>query len=133
MAQFYSEIRLIHISAVIASGSLFFLRGFAIFLGAGWPKAKAVRFLTYTVDTVLLAAALMLTAIIGQYPFVDSWLTVKLVLLVVYIGLGIAAFHSGYKQQVRIGAWLAALAVFGFIVSVARAHNPLGILSGLGG
>lgn len=39
-----------------------------------WP----LRFLSYTIDTILLTAALMLMTIVAQYPFVDSWLTIKL-------------------------------------------------------
>src|SRR3546814_11513956 len=79
----------------------------------------------YTIDTVLLIAALMLMTLVQQYPFVDAWLTVKVLLLVVYIALGIYAFRSRRSRAVRFAAWLAALAVFGFIVSVARAHAPL--------
>jgi len=56
---------------------------------------------------------------------------VKVLLLVVYIGIGIFAFRAQGRPAVRWAAWLAALAVFGFIVSVARARDPLGILSAL--
>lgn len=129
MEVFYPEIRLVHISAVIASGTLFFLRGLALHAGAGWAKAAPWRYLSYTVDTVLLTAALMLTTILQQYPFVDSWLTVKVLLLGVYIALGIVAFWAGRTRAVRIGCWLAGLAVYGFIISVAIAHHPLGVLS----
>jgi uncharacterized membrane protein SirB2 len=45
--------------------------------------AAPLRYLSYTIDTVLLTAALMLTAIVQQYPFVHAWLTVKVVLLAV--------------------------------------------------
>lgn len=128
MIEFYPEIRLVHIWAVIASGSLFALRGAGLLLGAAWPKAAPLRWLSYSIDTVLLTAALMLMTLVQQYPFVDAWLTVKVVLLLVYIALGIYAFRSS-AQKVRLVAWLAALAVFGFIVSVARAHDPLGIFA----
>lgn len=128
MIEFYPEIRLVHIWAVIASGSLFALRGAGLLLGAAWPKAVAVRRLSYIIDTILLAAALVLMILVQQYPFVDAWLTVKVVLLVVYIALGIYAFRAA-SQRVRLAAWLAALAVFGFIVSEARAHDPLGIFA----
>ncbi|HEY9550014.1 MAG TPA: SirB2 family protein [Kiloniellaceae bacterium] len=133
MIDFYPEIRLVHIWAVAASGSLFALRGLALNLGAAWPRAAPLRFLSYTIDTVLLTAALMLMTVVQQYPFVDAWLTVKVLLLVVYIGLGIYAFRTRRSQGVRWTAWLAALLVFGFIVSVALAHDPWGLLSPLAG
>src|SRR3546814_8288233 len=77
MIEFYPEVRLVHIWAVIASGTLFALRGLALNLGAAWPKAAPLRRLSYTIDTVLLIAALMLMTLVQQYPFVDAWLTVK--------------------------------------------------------
>lgn len=129
MIEFYSEIRLVHIATVLASGGLFLLRGIALFAGRRrLAMAAPVRYLSYTIDTVLLSAALMLMTIIRQYPFVHGWLTVKVVLLVVYIALGWAAFHGHGRYAVRPGLWLAALAVFAFIYSVARAHHPAGFL-----
>lgn len=133
MIEFYPEIRLVHIWAVSLSGSLFAVRGLALLAGAGWPRAMAVRLLAYSIDTTLLTAALMLMTLIGQYPFVDGWLTVKVVLLVVYIGLGMVAFRPGRPAAARAGFFAAALAVFAFIVSVALAHHPLGIFAALAG
>jgi uncharacterized membrane protein SirB2 len=133
MIEFYPEIRLVHIAAVFASGGLFLLRGLLFFAGVRWAMAAPLRYLSYTIDTVLLTAAMMLTTIIQQYPFVNAWLTVKVLLLIVYIGLGILAFWSNRREGVRIVAWVAALAVYGFIYSVARAHDPLGILGWLVG
>ena len=133
MEELYPAIRTIHISAVVASGLLFVLRGGAWnLLEAGWPKVLPVRILSWVIDTALLAAALLLTTIIQQYPFADPWLTTKVVLLVVYIGLGAMAFSPRRSRSVRIGFWVAALCVFGFIVSVARAHSPLGLFASLG-
>lgn len=137
MIEFYPEIRLVHIAAVVASGGLFLLRGLALFAGtdrtASWAMTAPLRYLSYTIDTVLLTAALMLMTIVQQYPFVHAWLTVKVVLLVVYIALGILAFRRGRRRTVRVGCFLAALAVYAFIISVARAHDPLGIFGGLAG
>ncbi|MBI2260746.1 MAG: SirB2 family protein [Caulobacterales bacterium] len=134
MEEFYLQIRTVHISAVTASGLLFAARGGAFnLLGASWPRFFPVRLASWVVDTVLLSAALMLMTVVRQFPFVDHWLTVKVTLLVVYIGLGTLAFAPARPRSVRIGFWLAALAVFGFIVTVARAHHPLGFFAGAGG
>lgn len=133
MEEFYNQIRTVHIWAVTASGLLFALRGGAFnLLGANWPKTLAVRLLSWTIDTTLLTAALMLMTVVRQYPFVDSWLTVKVVLLVFYIGLGSMVFAAARPRRTRIGFWIAALVVFGFMVSVARAHDPLGVFASLG-
>ena len=133
MEEFYLQIRTVHIWAVTASGLLFALRGGTFnLMGASWPKALPVRLLSWTIDTILLTAALMLMTVVRQYPFVDHWLTVKVVLLLVYIGLGTLAFGAARPRRVRIGFWVAALVMFGFIVTVARAHHPLGLFAGIG-
>jgi uncharacterized membrane protein SirB2 len=129
MIDFYPQIRLTHIIAVLASGGLFFLRGLAVNLGARWAMAAPLRYLSYAIDTVLLTAALMLATILHQYPFVHGWLTVKVLLLVVYIVLGSFALKRGRTATTRLVCWLAALAVYAFIISVARAHHPLGALA----
>lgn len=135
MIEFYAEIRLVHIWSVIFSGTIFFLRGLALLAGEGTAPARIamsmpVKLASYTVDTVLLTAALMLMTIVQQYPFTDHWLTVKVVLLFVYVGLGVAAFRFARTRAERAGLWAAALIVFLFIVSVARAHDPAGIFAG---
>src|SRR5690606_1408962 len=128
------HVRTVHIWSVIASGLLFAVRGGAFNLvGAAWPKGLPVRMLSWTIDTTLLTAALILMTIVRQYPFVDAWLTVKVLLLVVYIGLGALALSPRRPRRQRIGLWAVALLIFGYIVTVARAHHPLGLFSGLGG
>ena len=130
MEEFYLQIRTVHIWAVTASGLLFALRGGAFnLLNATWPRALPTRLLSWTIDTTLLTAALMLMTVVRQYPFVDHWLTVKVVLLLVYIGLGTQAFACGRSRRMRIAFWVAALLLFAFIVTVARAHHPLGFFA----
>jgi uncharacterized membrane protein SirB2 len=127
--EFYAQIKFVHVAAVLTSGALFALRGGALHLGARWPMAAPLRYLSYTIDTVLLTAALMLATILHQYPFVHAWLTTKILLLVAYVGLGTYALKRGRAQRVRITCWVGALAVYGLIISVARAHHPLGVLA----
>ncbi|HEX5961129.1 MAG TPA: SirB2 family protein [Rhodanobacteraceae bacterium] len=131
MAAWYLQILWTHVGCVIASGSLFFTRGCMML--AGWPAANhmVLRRISVAIDSLLLAAAIALTMIIHQYPFVQAWLTVKVVLLAVYIVLGVFAFRRGRTRAVRAACFAAALVVFLFIVSVARAHDPLGIFTQL--
>lgn len=126
MAAYYLQIRGIHVAAVILSGSLFALRGLLMLLRSPLVRHAALRYLSYAIDSVLLAAALMLVAILHQYPFVQAWLTVKVALLAAYIVLGTLALKRGRTRRVQVACYFAALAVFAFIVSVARTHSPLG-------
>jgi uncharacterized membrane protein SirB2 len=128
MIEFYPQIRQVHILAVVLSGSLFVLRWLGVNTGGRWPMAAPVRYLSYTIDTVLLTAALMLATILRQYPFVHGWLTVKVLLLVVYIVLGTFALKRGRTRATRLAWGCAAVTVYAFIISVARTHYPLGAL-----
>jgi uncharacterized membrane protein SirB2 len=128
---FYLDIRAVHIAAVIVSGSLFILRSAGHnFSNARWPMAFPLRTIVWSVDTVLLTAALMLMTIVQQYPFVDGWLTMKVLLLVIYILLGRLAF-AAERRSTRLWSMGAAIAVYLFIVTIARAHSPLGIFSAI--
>jgi uncharacterized membrane protein SirB2 len=133
MIEYYLEIKWVHVAAVIASGSLFAMRGAAQLAGAGWTMAAPLRYLSYAIDTVLLTAALMLVTLLHQYPFAQGWLTVKVLLLVVYIVLGSFALKRGRTRAARAGFYVAALAVYLFIASVARAHHPVGVFTWIGG
>ena len=129
MIEFYPQIKWVHVAAVLASGVLFFVRGLALNLGARWTMAAPLRYLSYSVDTVLLTAALMLATILHQVPFVHAWLTTKVLLLVVYVVLGSFALKRAPTPGMKRACFVAALAIYLFIASVARAHNPWGILS----
>jgi len=124
----YSIVLAIHVLAVVASGVLFLLRGVLVLAGRqGIAMATFPRILSYAIDTTLLVAAVALTVIIGQYPFVNSWLTVKVVLLVVYIVLGVFALKRARTRSAKAWCLAGALATYLFIISVAISHNPLGV------
>ena len=129
MEEFYLQIRAVHIGSIFASGGLFLFRGLALNV-FGWRGALAwpLRYLSWTVDTILLTAALMLTTIIHQYPLVDHWLTVKVILLVPYIVLGYMALR-GPTRKARLASLGGAAVTVLIIYSGARAHHPLGFLA----
>jgi uncharacterized membrane protein SirB2 len=121
----YYAVKSLHVSAVVLSYALFFLRGVWMLQGSPRLGARWVRTVPHVVDTVLLAAAVVLVFMLRQYPFGTGWLTAKVIGLVVYIGLGTVALRRGRSQRVRLRAWIAAQAVFVYIVSVALTKNPL--------
>ncbi len=69
---------------------------------------------------MLLTAALML--------FTNGWLTVKLVLLIVYIVLGSFALKRAKASGAKAGYFAAAVATYLFMFSIARTHDPIGVL-----
>jgi uncharacterized membrane protein SirB2 len=121
----YWLLKYIHVTAVIASFALFFLRGLWMMRLPEKLAVRWVRVVPHVVDTVLFASAIALAALTAQYPFVQSWLTAKVVALVVYIGLGSIALRRGRTRRMRIVAWVMALIVFGYIIAVARTRDPV--------
>jgi uncharacterized membrane protein SirB2 len=128
MIEFYPQIKQFHIFVALLSGALFAVRGGFVLGGARWPMALPVKWLSYTVDTALLTAALMLLTILPGAMFANGWLTVKVTLIVVYVVLGVFALRRGRTRRTRALCYVLALMVFGTIYSIARAHHPLGML-----
>lgn len=118
-------LKTIHVSSATISITLFILRGIWSFNGSAIMRQRWIKIVPHFVDTVLLASALGLAYTIEQYPFVDAWLTAKFFGLVLHILLGSIAIKHGKTRTIRISAWLAALAVFAYIVMVAMTHDPL--------
>ena len=61
----------------------------------------------------------------GQYPFVNAWLTAKTAGLIVYILAGAVALTYGRSKRTRIKALVLALLSFAYVVGVAVTKNPL--------
>lgn len=118
----------IHVTTALISFTLFFIRGLWVMKGSAMMQKKWVKIVPHVNDTVLLGTAIALTISIGQYPFVDAWVTAKLLGLVAYICLGVEVFRIAKTELGRMLAWLSGLLVFLFTVSVAVTKSPVGFL-----
>ena len=121
----YLAIKYIHITCAILSGSLFLLRGYWMLVESDRLRRRWVKVVPHIVDTLLLTSALIMVFWSGQYPFVQSWLTAKVIALIVYIALGTIALKRGKTKAVRSGALLAAIVTFAYIVSVALTRQAM--------
>jgi uncharacterized membrane protein SirB2 len=125
---FYPQIRQVHIAAVCLSGALFALRGLGVLAGQAWPRHAVLRYGSYTIDTVLLTAALMLLTILPGAMFANHWLSVKLCFVAAYIVLGIAMMRSRRGRGARAGLYAAAVLAYATAFGIARMHHPAGWL-----
>jgi uncharacterized membrane protein SirB2 len=130
LIEMYPLARTAHISLVLTSGALFAARGLAVQLGARWAMVPLVRRLSYSIDTVLLGAALLLLTILDINPFAVAWLSTKIGLLLLYIVLGTLALKRAPTKPLRVVSLVAALLCYSFMLSVALAHHPLGVFAG---
>ncbi|MDV6341518.1 SirB2 family protein [Nitrosomonas sp. Is35] len=121
----YALLKMIHVSSVILSYSLFFLRGIWLIRDSTSLRQRWVKILPHIIDTVLLTSAVFLAMVIQQNPLQDSWLTAKIAGLLLYIALGMVAMRFGKTRRAKIIAWVAAQCVFIYIVLVAITKSPV--------
>jgi uncharacterized membrane protein SirB2 len=121
----YNALKAVHVGAVGVTLGLFLLRGAWMMAGSPLLRRRWVRIVPHVVDTVLLVSAIWLAIEVRQSPFRDGWLTAKILGLLLYVVLGSVALKRGRTKAMRAGAFAAALAVFAYIVAVARAKNAL--------
>jgi uncharacterized membrane protein SirB2 len=120
----YLALKHLHVTCALLSGSFFTLRGIWMLRDSARLQQRWVRIAPHIIDTLLLTSALIMVFWSGQYPFVQPWLTAKVLALLAYIGIGTVALKRGRTKRVRAAAFIAALATFAYIVSVALSRQP---------
>lgn len=115
-----------HIGFVIGSVTLFAVRGLGVLAGQAWPKRPVWRSVSVWVDVALLSAGSTLWYLLQFNPWHDYWLGAKLVLLLVYIGLGSCALKRAPTRATKAAFFYAALSCVASMASIALRHNPLG-------
>lgn len=121
----FITIKYIHISCVLLSYTLFFLRGVWMLRSDPIFQHRWLKVLPHAVDTILLLSAITLAFQLSISPLSASWLMAKIIALLFYIILGTMAIKRGKTLKIRLYFWIAAQVVFVYIVTVALTHNPL--------
>lgn len=121
----YLLLKMLHVSSVVISYSLFFLRGIWLMQDSNNLRQRWVKVLPHVIDTILLTSAIALAVLIQQDPLNNAWLTAKVIGLLIYILLGMIAIRFGKTKKTRIAAWIGAQCIFIYIVLVALSKNPL--------
>ena len=115
----YLFIKTVHISCAIITFLGFSLRGYWMLVASKHLQHKLVRILPHLVDTLLLLSAIALVVMSRQYPFSVDWVTMKVVLLIVYIVLGTFALKRGKTRRLQALCFSLALLTIAAIFSVA--------------
>ena len=122
----YPVARQAHLGLVSASVFVFVLRGLGTLQGSAWPMRPFIKRASMVIDTALLAAGATLWVLLKLNPLHNTWLGVKLMLLVVYVVLGSFALKRGANLRKKALFFMAALACVAFMAFIATRHNPLG-------
>jgi uncharacterized membrane protein SirB2 len=120
----YAAIRAIHVACALLSAGGFVARGVLMLRDSTLLATRFARVAPHVVDTLLLASAVALAWMSGQYPFAQAWLTAKVVALLAYILLGTLALKRGRSKAVRAAAFALALATVLYILAVAVTRSP---------
>jgi len=131
-ALYYLPLLHLHVTLVSISLALFALRGAGVLAARAWPLRPLWRRTSVVVDTGLLLAGASLWTLLHLNPIVQTWLGVKLLLVVAYIVLGVFALKRAPTRRGKAGFYIAALACAGWVVCIAVAHHPGGPLRLLG-
>lgn len=126
LATVYLPLRHLHVTLVALSLALFCARGIGVLLRQAWPLGRVPRIGSVLIDTTLLVTGATLWFLLGLNPLVQTWLGVKLLLLLAYIVLGSIALRRGRTPAIRGVAFAAAVATVATMVGIALAHHPLG-------
>lgn len=128
MENLYLPFKHTHLLLVVISIVFFLIRGGLSITGKKWQERKAVKISAHSIDSLLFITGISLMFITGFYPLEQSWLTVKLALLVGYILFGIQTMKNPSIMKRRTYFAAAIICVL-FMFSIAKSHHPLGFLS----
>jgi len=115
----YALLKHIHLTTIVITLALFLLRGAWRLTDSPMLQKKWVKIVPHTNDAILLVAAIGMLVLAQLNPLEHSWLMAKIIALLAYIVLGTIALKRGKTPLQRNLAFIAALAVFGYMLAVA--------------
>jgi uncharacterized membrane protein SirB2 len=124
--------KFVHVSCAFLSIAGFGLRGYWMATDNPLLQHRATRVLPHIVDTLLLGSAISLLVVWRMSPLGQPWLEAKIIALLLYIGAGMVALRLGRSKRTRVSAWLLALLIAAYVLSVAYSKSALGFLQLIG-
>ncbi len=120
----YQTIKLLHVGTALLTIAGFLVRGFWMMSGSRLLDHKLTRVLPHIIDTIFLVSGIYLVAQIGAGLLTEAWMLFKIAGLIVYIGLAVVALRRGRTAEIRVMAFVAAIAVFAYTYGVAVSASP---------
>ncbi len=121
----YEIVKHIHLTTIILSVVLFLLRFALNTMQSTILQKKWLKIVPHIVDTLLLVSAATLCVILKQYPFIDAWVTEKLLALVMYIFMVTLALKLGRTSFMRGIGLVGALSWIAYAGMVAVSKQPI--------
>ncbi len=102
----------------------FLLRGYWAMTGSALRQHRATKILPHIIDALFLGTGIWLIVMLNLEWMTQPWLLAKFAGLFVYVGLGMVAMRFGRTREIRVIAFVGAVAAFAYIVGVALTKSP---------
>ena len=120
----YLALKTVHVICATITISGFILRGIWMLRDSTLLQHKLTRIAPHVVDTLFLLSGIFMLVIAAMNPFTQPWLLAKFAALIAYIVLGTIAIRRGPTKNARVVAFVAAIAVFGYVIGVGMSRSP---------
>ncbi|GAA61596.1 transcriptional regulator [Pseudoalteromonas sp. BSi20652] len=120
----YLAVKHSHMAIAMLSVILFYVRAFSRMGSGKLAKNKVIMIGSHSIDTLLLVSALTLIFMAKINPFEQYWLLEKIILVVIYIGIGAKSARQT-KMSAKIAYVLVNTAVIFTIGYLAIAKSAL--------
>jgi uncharacterized membrane protein SirB2 len=107
----------------------FLLRGYWLLSGSSLADSRASKTVPHTIDAIFFCSGVWLIVESNLAWAQQTWLLAKFAGLLGYIGFGMVAFRFGKSPEIRMIAFVAAVASFAFIVGAAITKSPMSWLA----
>ncbi|MGB1236570.1 MAG: SirB2 family protein [Pseudomonadales bacterium] len=114
-----------HLTLIAISVLFLLVRIIARCAGASWLDKKWARVSPHIIDTFLLLSAFYLMSLLQQYPFVNTWLTAKVIALLGYIGFATLALKGQKPLVLRLVFAALSLSCIGYMGAVAVSKSAI--------
>ena len=120
----YLILKTIHTLFAILTITGFVMRGYWMMSGSKLRQHPVTKIAPHFIDLLFLVTGIWLIVELQFAVMQQPWLLAKFAGLFAYIGLGMVALRFGRTPQIRVLAFVGALAAFVYIVGVALTKSP---------
>lgn len=122
--EYYSQVKLLHVSTVVISLILFISRVLLLLKRPTILKHPALRILPHINDSILLFSAVSLLILAELTPGSDNpWLVAKIIAMIIYILTGMFLLKWASTTRSILSLFFLALIIYFYIIHTAIYKN----------
>ncbi len=115
----YLALKTLHMTFALLSFTGFLLRSYLMFIDSKWLSHKAVLIAPHLIDGLFLTCGFWMAFMVNFGLFNQPWLSMKVLLLMVYLFFVGMTLSRGKTKVIRVGSFSCAVFTFIYIVGIA--------------